>query len=887
MGEVYRATDTRLKREVAIKVLPASLLADPDRLARFQREAEVLAALNHPNIAAIYGLEDSGGTHALVMELVEGEDLSALIGGARVTPYDRNASETASHDRGGIPVDDALAIATQIADALESAHEQGIIHRDLKPANIKVRADGTVKVLDFGLAKALAQDSGPGTRDTAALTVTSPVMTQAGLILGTAAYMAPEQARGKAVDRRADIWAFGCVLYEMLTGRRAFDGEDVSLTLSQVLQREPDVDALPAGLPRAVRRLVRRCLEKDPRRRLSAIGDARLELEERDEPSPEMPTPAPVAPPRQTTRLVAALATAVVLTAAVTYWVSGPSADATSEPQRLTVLPPDGHGLFPDAAPVMLSPDGRRLAFIAGVSQVSHRLWIRSLDDLVAREVEGSAGASLPFWSPDSTRVGFFAAGKLWTVAVTGGRPQAVADAPDGRGATWSRDGVIVFAAGGSGPLSRVSENGGAVTPATALVTDRGEVGHRFPSFLPDGRHFMFAVLPPKSGLYDIDIGVLDSADRDTLLSAENSPVYADPGYLIFARGGTMVAQPFDASRRTLMGEGILLDDAPGDIGSSYAADWVASVSGSGDLAYLTTTTEQARLAWFDQAGRETGTVDVPPGPYISVSLSRDGRRAVVGSLAGNDTSIGVVDLARGGLTPVVTRPRGWTGLPEWAPDGQRIAFSNDEKGQSDLYVSGADGRDIEPLYQSADPFKHVMHWSSDGKVIVFIQLATETANDIWTLRVEGRTAEPFVRTPGQDSFGAMSPDGRWMAYISEVAGRPEAFVQAYPGPGEAHRVTRDGVQSSEMWWRDDGRQLMVIGADLQVVLIDVTLSPDFSASAPRAVGRLRFAPVNNRSVDATPDLQRMLAIVPEAGNSARSITVLKNWRQVVQDKLR
>ncbi|MEZ5320401.1 MAG: protein kinase [Vicinamibacterales bacterium] len=887
MGQVYRATDTKLDRAVAIKVLPESFALDADRVARFTREAKTLAALNHPNIAQVYGIEESESgssgvtastpTRALVMELVEGEDLAQIIA--------RGGTQGVHHR---IPVDEALAIAKQVADALEAAHEQGIVHRDLKPANIKVRPDGTVKVLDFGLAKALTTEGTGATSGASALTLTSPAMTEMGMILGTAAYMAPEQARGKAVDRRADIWAFGCVLYEMLTGRRAFDGEDVSLTLSQVLQREPDFDVLPPDVPPAVRRLLRRCFEKDPRRRLSAIGDARLELEERDEPAPAAgaTTGAPVQS-RQTTRLVATIAAAVVVTAAATYGLVGWSAGPPAAPQRLTVLPPAGQGLLPDPAHVMLSPDGRRLAFIAGVSPVSERLWIRNLDDLVAREVEGSDGASLPFWSPDSTRVGFFAAGKLLTTSVTGGRPQIVADAPDGRGATWSTGGVIVFAPSGNGPLFRVSEGGGAVTPATSVDADKGESGHRFPSFLPDGRHFLFAVLPQENGLFHIDIGELDSPDRQNLMTAENSPVYAEPGYLIFSRNGTLAAQPFDASNRTLTGEAVLLDDAPGDIATYYAADWIGSVSSSGDLAYLTTVTEQSRLAWLDQAGRETGTVDVPPGPYIAVSLSPDGRRAVVGTLAGSDSSIGVVDLARGGLTPIVTRSRGWVGLPEWSPDSRRIAFSSDQSGQVDLYVSGADHGDVEPLYQSAVPFKHVTSWSKDGKIIVFSSISAETADDLWTLRLDDGKAEPFVRLPGQDEFGALSPDGRWMAYISQVAGRPEAFVQAFPGPGEAHRVTRDGAQDSEMWWRDDGRQLMVIGADLQVLLIDLTFTPDISVSAPRPVGRLRFAPVNTRSVDATPDLQRMLAIVPEAGNSARSITVLKNWLHIVQQKAR
>jgi Tol biopolymer transport system component/predicted Ser/Thr protein kinase len=871
MGEVYRARDTRLDRDVALKILPEAVASDPDRLIRFEREAKTLASLNHPNIAAVYGLEEG----ALAMELVEGPTLDELIRAHRERPLPTSDL-----------LDWALPIARQIADALEAAHEAGIVHRDLKPANVKVRADGTVKVLDFGLAKAMEPPSASGAELMNSPTLTARA-TQMGVILGTAAYMAPEQARGKAVDHRADIWAFGVVLYEMLTGRRAFEGEDISITLASVLKEDVRWDALPADLPPALHRLLRRCLERDPRRRLSSIGDARLELDERDEEPRGAVAPPTAASPRRSGRLVAAVAAAVVATAAVTWWMARGSATAPAAPRRVTVLPPAGKYVADDANQVALSPDGRRIAFVAGSSPVDMRLWIRDLDDLTPRAVEGSDGADQPFWSPDGSRVGFFAAGKLMTMRVDGGRPQAIADAPDGRGAAWSPEGVILFAPGGSGPLYRVSENGGAVTAATTLASDRGETGHRFPSFLPDGRHFLFSALPPKSGLYDCYLGSLGSTDRELVLGSESGVFFAPAGFLIYSRSGVLVARPFDASTRKLTGEAVPLGDDPANINSSWAAAQPASVSAAGDLAYLTAVRGGSRLAWLDQTGRETDPVDAPPGSYYSLSLSRDGRRAAVTSETGASTSIWLVDLARGGLTPFTTRATGWNGEPVWSPDGRRIAFSSDEKGPTDLYVGAADGSGIEPLYQSPDLFKHVASWSPDGRVIVFTSLSAETALDLWTLRLDDPEPRPFLQAPGKDSFGALSPDGRWMAYISEVAGKPDAYVRPFPGPGEAHRLTTDGTLDSELWWRADGRQILTVGADLELLLIDVTLSPEFSASPPRAVGRLRFAPGGIRSIDATPDLQRLLAIVPEAGTGIRSVTILQHWRQALPSQAR
>ena len=881
MGEVYRARDTRLGRDVAVKILPEAFAMDPERLARFEREARTLAALNHPNIATIHGLEESAGVHALVMELVEGDDLSTRLA------------------RGRLPVAEATPVARQIADALEAAHEAGITHRDLKPANVKVRADGTVKVLDFGLAKVLGPGGGvtasggrtgsghegDGSRlreqDPSPSTMTSPAMTAMGMILGTAAYMSPEQARGRPVDRRADIWAFGCVLFEMLAGQRPFGGDDVSETLASVIKDEPAWNALPGDLPPSLRRLLRRCLTKDPKRRLSAMGDARLDLDDASAPDAAASAGA-AAPGPWSARAVIAGVLALVGVAAAAFWLGGFGRTAPASLRRLTVLAPPGHTLFRDSANLALSPDGTQLAFLTGLTRADTRLWIRSVDSLDAREVDDSVGAQLPFWSPDSRSLAFFAGGKLKAVGLDGSRPRVIADAPDGRGGAWSSRGVIVFAASNAGPLSRVSENGGEVTAATTLLTDAGETGHRFPSFLPDGEHFVFAAVPARQTLFDIHVGSLGSTDRVKLLAAESAPVYADPGFLVYSRKGVLVAHPFDAGSRELGGEAIPLPDRPGEMNLEYSAGQAASAAHDGSVAYLSAAQARSRVVWLDQTGRETSEVDVPPGPYANVAIAPDGRRAVVVQVASPHASLWWMDVLRGGLTPL-SQVQGWNSRPVFSPDSRRVAYTSDRRGPMDLYLRGAGSADDEPLYQSPTLFKYVASWSATG-VVVFTDLDPATDNDLWAIRPDGdRKPELSVRSPGNDSFGAVSPDGRWMAYISNQAGAPDAYVQTFPASGQAHRLTTTGILEWALWWREDGRQLMMLDAKLGILLVDVRTSPEFSASEPRVVGRIRYPMTDANSIDVTPDFQRLLALVPEQENGGRSLTVVLNWSEALK----
>jgi len=867
MGEVYRARDTKLNRDVAIKVLPELFASDAERLARFTREAQTLAALNHPNIAHIHGLEESGGLRALVMELVEGDDLSVRIA------------------RGPMPVADAVPIARQIADALEAAHEQGIVHRDLKPANVKVRADGTVKVLDFGLAKAMDPGAASGARDVAHSPTFTARATQMGMIIGTAAYMAPEQARGKAVDRRADIWAFGVVLYEMLTGRRAFEGDDISEVLASVLKTEPDWSAVPTDAPPAVRRLLRRCLEKDPRRRLSAIADARLELDEIEPAGPVVT--ARVAPRRSIAATAWPVAAGVVVTAAVAalLWPSSHQTAGTGV-TRLSVVAPAGAEVYPDSAEVAISPDGRMVAFVVGnPQQIESQLWIRPLDAVAARRVEGGDGAHLPFWSPDSRSVGFGAGGKLKRLPVGGGRAAVVCDANNFRGAAWSRDDVIVFAPDAGGPLYRVSANGGEPAPVTTLDLGRKESGHRFPFFLPDGERFLFAALPGRGGTFDIVTGSLRDGTRSLVASMESSPVYVEPGWLLFARRGVLAAQRFDARTQKVTGEAVSLEDEPGavlDAISSWTAGHAASVSSSGALAYFSAPSAGTKALWLDAAGKPSGTLTLPAGRYTELRISPDGTHAMfVRSSSRVESSLWLVDLQRDGAAPFSTG-RGLNESPVWSPDGTRVVFSSDRDGAHDLFMKDvADAAPEQPFYRSGMPFKNPAWWSADGKWVVLGQLDQDTLQNIYLLPTSGeRTPTLYVRGPARDMGGWVSPDGKWMAYLSEDSGTLELYAQAFPVPGHKTRISTAGSLSA--WWTRDGRHIVYLAAKQTTLMIaDVEPGDTLRVGTPRVSATL---PSGMVWLDAMPDRQRWLALFPENAG-AGTVTVVQNWMAALDKK--
>lgn len=870
MGQVYRARDTRLARDVAIKVLPDAFAADADRLARFKREAQTLAALSHPNIAQIYGLEivpatsePQAGRMALVMELVAGDDLSAIIA------------------RGPMALDDALPIARQIIDALEAAHEKGVIHRDLKPGNVKVAPDGSVRVLDFGLAKLVDRGdvTDGGSAAGAAATVTSPAMTQLGLVLGTAAYMSPEQAKGRIVDRRADIWAFGAVLFEMLSGTRPFKGDDISDVLATVLKSDPDWKALPADTPSSIQRLLRRCLEKDPRKRLGAISDARFDLDEATAPSSTVDAQSSSGRRSFLSYVVPAIAGGLV--AAAVAFALWPRAAERAPLSRTSIVAPPGTEIYPDSTQVVISPDGRHVVFVSGspIDRQRTQLWVRTLDALTAVPLEGTQGAVLPFWKPDSSRIGFFAGTKLKSVAITGGRVDVIAEAPFGRGGTWNEQDVIVFSGDASGTLSRVTANGGDPQRVTKLNESRKEVGHRFPVFLPDGDHFLFAALPGHDGKFNIFAGSLSSPDVSEIGAMDSAPVYAEPGWLLYGRRGVLVAQPFDARSLKTTGEARPLGDEPSmilDASVSYTAAQMTSVSRTGALGYFSAPSSAVRLTWLDALGRSTGALPIQPGPYADVALSPDGEQAVlVRPISPTETSLLVLDVTRGSSTPL-SSGAGRNETPVWSPDGRRVLFASDRSGAQDMFAKTvADAAPEQPFYESPVLFKAPTDWSRNGS-IAFHQLDPTTAYNVYTMPAAGGTPTLTVRGPARDVLARFSPDGKWLAYLSEFGDAGfQLCVQAFPTPGRSIQLTTEAA--GRFWWTSDNRQIVYVSTDWKELWrLDVQVNgAELRAAGPPV--KLGTLPAGIVVMDAMPDRKKFLALIPDRVGVG-SITVVQNW---------
>jgi Tol biopolymer transport system component len=870
MGEVYRARDTNLNRDVAIKVLPESVADDPDRLARFTREAQTLAALNHPHIAQIYGFERAN--LALIMELVEGDDLSVVIA------------------RGPLAAADALPIARQIADALEAAHEQGIIHRDLKPANVKVRTDGTVKVLDFGLAKALAQDAA----SSAAGAMNSPTLTaratQLGVILGTAAYMAPEQAKGKAVDRRADIWAFGVVLYEMLTGRRAFEGEDVSTTLAAVLMREPEWSALPSDTPPALRMLVRRCLERDPKIRLRDIGEARILLGLPD--TLRMAPPEIAASSTARPRSRAAMATLVVGGLAVVALATflgfsagrGRSAAASdSIPVRFSI-PTVTVGATANLM-FAVSPDGRTIAYVAAHPTSGFNVvWVRPLGDVQGRPLPGTEGAVWPFWSPDNRHIAFAAAGKLKKADTTGGLPQAVCDVNVGfLGGTWNADGTILMSAGASSntvSLVRVSEHGGNVTDVLNADREKDQTSLLWPTFLPDGRHFLYlawSALPERRAIYAAS---LDGGAPKMIVSAPTHPVFVAPGTLLFVRDGALTAQPFDVDRLQLTGDSVRV-----------AAEVMHSpTSGRGAVAASTTgvlTYREGRvldpissLVWVNRTGQVTSTVG-EPGAFNQVRLSPDETRVAV-AVPDPRTSgynMWVLDLGNKILSQVTFEET--ANDPLWGPDNQSLAFESVQKGKRDFYRQVIGTRTPTRVYESADDPKWLDDWSRDGKYLLF---HLPRPSKLYAVTLDpGAKAMLLAESPALIDSAHFSPDTRWVAYGLDESGQNEVWTAAFPAFDHRRRVSIRG--GGQPWWRGDGRELFYLDGDGKMMSVAVTPGANgtINFAEPRELFKSpipRPSPVIDQYA-VTRDGQRFLFIQPkrEQETATAPIMVVVNWR--------
>jgi Tol biopolymer transport system component len=858
MGIVYLGRDTRLDRPVAIKVLPDAFASDPDRLTRFEREARLLASLSHPNIAGIFGLEEADGRRFLVLEYVEGETLAQRI------------------VRGPIPVDDAVDLCRQIASALEAAHEGGVIHRDLKPGNVKLTPSGEVKVLDFGLAKG---GTGSGASSdpsmSASPTIAVSAATGVGVILGTAAYMSPEQARGRAVDRRTDIWSFGCVLYECLTGRQAFEGETVSDMIAMILQGQPDWSALPANVPSRIRDLIARCLTKDAKKRLRDIGEARLVLEGGDLPAASGVSigAAANAGARPASRVPYAVAAVFALSTLALGALMVLRAPAPQPVLRLALPVPPTPVPGPDACYASLSPDGSVLATTAADSAGSANIWLRPLDGADGRTLPGTGDGLLPFWSPDGRYLVFTTQDKLKKLDLRGGSPEVLCPVTSyGRGGSWGSQDVIVFAAGSEGPLFKVSKDGG--TPEQVTTLDSLETGHRFPSFLPDGRHFLYASMPPRNLLFTIYVGSIDSRKRERLMSADGTPVYVEPGYLLYTRNGRIVAQRFDARARKLIGEPVPLVDEPRPTDYLGSPSLIAAVRGP--LAYFRQVPQLARIAWFDRSGRETERLPLAPGPYESIALSPDARRAVVvRRTSPSESDLWLVDLRGMSMTRLVHGP-GRVDRPVWSPDGARVAFSTDREGHWDIYEKIVDGSDAEqPIVKGGSLLKYPDAWSADGQTLVFEQISEKSGWDLYAVSPHGdRTPRPLFATPFDEQYAALSADGRWIAYASNESGRSEIYVQAYPSLGARHQISESGGAYPSL--RSDGREIFWYSNRTSALIM--SMGPD-GARGPEKPQP--FQPVEEFLwLDPKTDFSRVIGLVRVAESRASDdLTIVLNWR--------
>jgi hypothetical protein len=869
MGEVWRATDSKLKREVAIKVLPAAFTADPERLQRFEREAQLLAQLHHPHIASIFGLEESDGVQGLVMELVEGEDLAARIA------------------RGPLPLEEALPIAQQIAQALEAAHERGIVHRDLKPQNVKLTADGTVKVLDFGLAKAMDAVGGSASAELARspTIMNSPTLTaagtQLGVILGTAAYMAPEQARGGVVDKRADVWAFGVVLHEMLTGRSLFAGPTVSDTLAGVLKTEIDWRALPAATTPAIRTLLRRCLERNPKNRLHDIADARIVIEEvlrGDAEAGAMATPGP-APARRFALLPWAITALAVALAAVIGLRGGARPPAAPRPlTTFGVLVPHQQFLTRSQSPLLdLSADGRTLLFVAEGDR-RPMIFRRSFDRMAVHSVDGTEGAEQPLLSPDGRWIAFFAGGMLRKVPVEGGAAVALAEARAPRGASWAPDGSIVYSPVFNSALFRLGSTGGTPSAVTELDTAKGERSHRWPQVLPDGRTVLFTVgLVTSPGDYDgaqIEALRLDSGERRVVLRGARMARYSATGYLVYQRGAMLLAVRFDPQRLETLGEPFTFQDGVGGDTSSGAGYFAVSAAGTVAVVPEAAIPSDRVLVLVDHAGRET-ELAAPPAAFNQPSFSPDGRRiafAIGGGSAGDD-DVYVFELATARLQRL-TFGLGH-GLPAWSADGERLVYTNGRSGETGMFTKRADGSGEEVQIYKTPGVNLANGWLADGRLVITDAGGTF---DIRVLDPSSGTVSPLFASPTAAEYGAsISADGRYIAYTSTETGTDEIFVETYPPGRGKWQVSSAGGQSPV--WSRDGREIYFIAGE-SLMAVPIETREVFRAGVPRQLfaGRYDLGTPPGRTYDVGPDGRFVLIKRTFVASAPRELLVIDGW---------
>jgi len=862
MGEVYRATDSRLARDVALKVLPDLFSRDTERMARFEREAKVLASLNHPHIAALYGLEESTTTRALVMELVEGPTLAQRIA------------------QGPLPLDEALPIARQIAEALEFAHERGIIHRDLKPANVKLTADGQVKLLDFGLAKALEGDV---TEDDPTNSPTLTSATRAGVLLGTAAYMSPEQARGKRVDRRADIWAFGCVLYEMLTGRHAFAGETISDILAGVIRAEPEWSAIPASVPPRIAQLLRRCLIKDPKQRLRDIGEARITIETALT-QPEESIPVASAPPQRPSAspwaiTAAALVCAIAL--AALYWkATRPSPQPLVRASLLLDQPLYGVFAANAGSPVALSPDGSHLVFVGSPPGKAPQLFLRSLDRQDATPIPGTDDASQPFLSPDGQWVGFFANGKMLKVRVSGGLATVLCDAPIPHGAAWTADDTIILAPNIGSGLMRVSATGGTPQALTTPDSKAYELSHRWPQMLPGNNAVLFTIQRSTQASYDdarIAVFSLTTGKWRTLLDGGSYARYAPSGHIVYAHAGALIAVPFDLKTLQIVGPSFpaqngVITTAATSGGAEY------DIAASGLLAYVPGTARppDLSLVWVDRLGNAK-ELPAPANAYFNPRLSPDGKLLALLIFNGGPQDLWIYDLGRNTLMRL-TFSSG-TGMPLWMPDSRWLLYRTRVPDFS-FREKLADGSGPEKILlgndyddRSAAP----LSISPDGKTLLFGRRGPPRTG-FYSMALDGSgKIQPYLESAFVLENAQFSPDGHWVAYTSNESGRDEVYVQPFPGPGGKWMVSSGGA--SFPYWARNGREIF-FRADDKMMAVPVEIQPTFKAGTPHLLFQ-SGAYLAQGNYDVAPDGQHFLMIKEnDAPASNKQLNIVLHWTE-------
>jgi Tol biopolymer transport system component len=873
MGEVYRARDTRLNREVAVKVLPADFAQDADRLHRFEQEARATSALNHPNILTVHDFGLHAGAPFLVMELLEGEELRAQL------------------EQGAITARKAIDYAQQIAAGLSAAHEKGIVHRDLKPENLFVTQDGRIKILDFGLAKLKPQKISGGVDSEAP---TMKPLTNPGVVMGTVGYMSPEQVRGAEVDYRSDIFSFGMILYEMLSGKRAFNGASMADLMSAITRDEPpELSESNAKISPAMDKIVRRCLEKKPERRFQSTSDLGFALEALTTPNSSGANRTEVVQALTTSAMkmngwrerIWMMATAALLLVAVAFaWAYFRRTPAESR-ANYTYLPwPEKTSVSIDNGSPAISPDGRRIAFTA-VTEGTNHIWLYSLDAPEPVRLQGTEGARFPFWSPDSRNLGFFSGGKLKRIEASGGTPEILCDAPGGWGGTWSSAGVILFAPAQLGVgLHQVSGRGGVPTPVTSLDAARLEERHNFPRFLPDGRHFVFFARSAQPENTGIKLGSLDQPQTSFLLRADTNAEYSTAGYLIFMRGEKILAQPFDAEARSIRGDSVTLAERGNRI---ITFDYSPlSVGADKWLIYQSAGNPNSQLVWVDRNGRQLSLVGTP-GYFRWLTLSPNGTQVVLErhepQKVGND--IWSFDLLRE-TSDRLTSDASANYYPHWSPDGKHIAFGSNRERFGAIWQKGVNSsNDKEELVFKEEARTIFLHdWSNDGKYIVYWKIGEKTAGDLWLLPLFGdRQSKPYLATQFAESWGKVSPDGRWLVYQSNESGRPEIYVQSFPEPGQKVIVSKGGGTLPR--WRRDGRELYYVAPDDKLMAVPVEPGANISVGTPVALFEVgSYGRRNNRYVyDVSADGQRVLLLRPLEDATTRPLTVVQNWTELLK----